>query len=210
VYSLYQKPTGSATAEELLFKSTTEQAVPYSWSPDGKFILHRSMNNGRFNTGVLSLDGKPASHPYNPVPFLQSFGQISPDGRWMVYNSNQTGRVEVFLQSFPTAGGIVPVSKDGGIFPMWRADGKELFYYAADSQLMAVPVSMGATVELGAAETLFRVGMLNGPNSAVNFRGQYDVTPNGQRFLINLPVESAEEQSITVLLNWAATLGAGR
>jgi hypothetical protein len=75
---------------------------------------------------------------------------------------------------------------------------------------MAVPVSLGATIELGAAERFFPVQMLNGPNSAVNYRAQYDVTPNGQRFLINLPVESAEEQSITVLLNWAAALDARR
>jgi dipeptidyl aminopeptidase/acylaminoacyl peptidase len=208
-FSLYQKAPNGAAAEELLFKSTVENAIPYSWSPDGQFILHRSMNGGAFNTGVLPLAGDRKTRLFQSVAFVQAVSQVSPDGRWIAYDSNESGRYEVFVQTFPTPGGKWQVSKDGGYYPKWRGDGREIFYYAADGQLMAVPVAGGAALEVGSAVPLFRAQMLNGPAAAVGFRAQYDVTPDGQRFLLNVPVENTQAPSITVVLNWAAGLGAG-
>ena len=206
VFSLYQKPSSGAAAEDLLFKSTVENAVPYSWSPDGRFILHRYMNGGAFNIGVLPLEGDRKARLFLPVPFNQTMPQVSPDGRWIAYHSNESGRYEVFVQTFPTSAGKWQVSKDGGYYPKWRGDGREIFYFAADGQLMAVPVAAGAALEVGSAVPLFRAEMLNGPTSAVGFRAQYDVTPDGQRFLLNVPVAEAQRPSITVVLNWAAAL----
>ena len=206
VFSLYQKPSSGAATEELFFTSTVENAVPYSWSPDGRFILHRYMNGGAFNTGVLPLEGDRKARLFLPVPFNQTMAQISPDGRWIAYHSNESGRFEVFVQTFPTPAGKWQVSKDGGYYPMWRGDGREIFYYAANGQLTAVPVTTGAALEVGSAVPLFRADMLNGPSTAVGFRAQYDVTPDGQRFLLNVPVAEAQRPSITVVLNWAAPL----
>lgn len=184
--------------------------MPYSWSPDGQFILHRYMNGGQFNFGVLPLAGDRKSRPFLPVPFNQTNAEVSRDGRWVAYHSNESGRYEVFVQTFPTPGGKWQVSRDGGMYPKWRGDGREIFYYGLDGQLMAVPVASGAALEVGSAVPLFRAQMLNGPTTAVGFRAQYDVTPDGQRFLLNVPVEKAQTSSITVVLNWAAGLGAGR
>jgi dipeptidyl aminopeptidase/acylaminoacyl peptidase len=206
VFSLYQKLSSGASAEALLFKSTVENAVPYSWSPDGRFILHRYMNGGAFNTGVLPLAGDPKPRPFLPVPFNQTMAEVSRDGRWIAYHSNESGRYEVFVQTFPTPAGKWQVSKDGGYYPTWRGDGREIFYYAGDGRLMAVPVTAGAALEVGSAVPLFRAEMLNGPSTAVGFRAQYDVTPDGQRFLLNVPVAEARRPSITVVLNWAAAL----
>jgi eukaryotic-like serine/threonine-protein kinase len=210
VFSLYQKESDGAAAEELLFKSTVENAIPYSWSPDGRFILHRYMNAGAFNTGVLPLAGDRKPRLFLPVAFVQSMAQVSPDGRWVAYHSNESGRYEVFVQTFPTPAGKWLVSKDGGYHPKWRADGKEIFYYASDGQLMAVPVESGTALEVSSAVPLFRAQLLNGPAAAPGFRAQYDVTPDGQRFLLNVPAVEAQPPSVTVVLNWPAGLAASR
>jgi Tol biopolymer transport system component len=209
-FSLYQKPSNDATAEELLFKSTVEQAVPYAWSPDGQYILHRYMNNGAFNTGVLPLDGDRKPRFFQPAPFNQIHAQVSPDGRWLAYQSNEAGRYEVFVQTFPTPGGKKQLSTNGGFYPRWRRDGRELFYYAADGMLTAVPLSPGTDLNIGTAVPLFRAPMLRGPSVSVGLRAQYDVSADGQRFLINVPVEKDESHSLSVMLNWSAVLGSGR
>ena len=119
----------------------------------------------------------------------------------------QTGRFEVYVQSFPApGGGKWQISKDGGWFPRWRRDGRELFYYARDERLMAVPVRSATGLDVGDAVPLFEVHLLNGPANAPRSRHQYDVARDGQRFLLNVPVEDAAASSITVVLNWTAGL----
>lgn len=116
--------------------------------------------------------------------------------------------MEVFVETFPAPGDPQTISQDGGYFPRWRPDGTELYYYAFDEQLMVAKVSDAARLDLGAATPLFRVAMLNGPVAGVGFGPQYDVSRDGQRFLVNLPVESGAPPSITVLLNWVSALRA--
>jgi Tol biopolymer transport system component len=211
MFSLFQKAASGSTPEVLLFKSTVEEAQPYSWSPDGRFILHRYMNNGAFNTGILEVGRDEKPRLYQATPFTQSQSQASPDGRWMAFHSNESGANEVFAQTFPEPGGRWQISRSGGFFPRWRRDGREIFYYAPDSQLMAVPVGVsGSSLEFGSPMPLFRVDMLNGPATAVGFRAQYDVAPDGQRFLVNVPTGPSAGTPLTVVLNWAARLGQAR
>ena len=206
--SLYQKPSDGSGAEELLFKSTTENAAPYNWSPDGRFIIHRYMANGFFNSGVLPLTSDRKPQLYQQVSFTQTLRDVSADGRWVVYQSNESGRFEVFVQTFPTPGGKWQVSNSGGIHPRWRDDGKEIFYYAADGQLMAVPIGAGdKALQIGAPAPLFKARMLLGPITAVGFNQQYDVTQDGRRFLLNVPVEDTPVSPITIVLNWTTGLG---
>ena len=120
--------------------------------------------------------------------------------------ANETGRTEVYVESFPTSGAKWQISKNGWHHPKWRGDGKELFYYAADGQLMAVPIKGDAAVEIGTPVPLFTPRLLNGPNVGQGFRAQYDVARDGQRFLLNVPVEDAPTPPITVVLNWTAGL----
>ncbi len=124
----------------------------------------------------------------------------------MTYVSIESGRFETYVQSFPApGGGKWQISKDGGLFPRWRRDGRELFYYAPDGALMAVPFRSAAGLDVGAAVPLFQPNLVNGPAPAQRFRQQYDVARDG-RFLLNVPLEDAATSSITVVLNWTAGL----
>ena len=147
--------------------------------------------------------------------FIEKWGQFSPDGRWVAYMSNESGRPEIYVRSFvepaaPTAndratakqaGGQWQVSTAGGIFPRWRPDGKELYYIGPDGQMMAAPVTAtGETLEPGTPVTLFQTRIFGGGTYNAQGRQQYDVTRDG-RFLINTVLDSAASP-ITLLQNW--------
>ena len=152
-----------------------------------------------FNLMILPLDSR------KPYPFLktgtnEAAGQFSPDGRWLAYESRETGRYEAYVASFPGPGGQRQLSMEGGAQPRWRGDGKELFYIRADNQLMALDVSIkGNDIQFGAAHQLF------GP--LPNLNGYpYDVSTDGQRFLIAQPNAQAAPEPLTLMQNWTASL----
>jgi hypothetical protein len=211
-YNLYEKMSSGAAGEELLLASSGDNLTgPYDWSADGRFLVFRDLSSatlGTANTGILPLVGERTPRLlFPPTNFNQTMAQISPDGRWVAYFSSETGRNEVYVGGFPTPRGKWPISKDGATAPRWRGDSKELFYYAADERIMAVPVSGATTLEVGTPVPLFSARMLGGPSTVAGFRAQYDVTADGQRFLLNVPVdEDASSPTITVVLNWAAGL----
>ena len=131
------------------------------------------------------------------------FAQVSPTGRWIAYSSNESGGIEVYVRSFPTPGGKYQISKDGGTYPSWRRDGKELFFSSLDGQLTAVPVAGETALDVGTAVPLFRAPLLP---ADIAFRQQYDVTRDGQRFLLNLVTDDTPTATITVVLNGTAGL----
>jgi Tol biopolymer transport system component len=138
------------------------------------------------------------------APSLVRNGQFSPDGKWVAYASNETGKWEIYVTSFPEAQGKWQVSTAGGEQPHWRGDGKELFFLSSDSKMMAVPVTTGAKFDAGVPVPLFQVT----PRQQISSRDQfvYDVTRDGQRFLILTPLKNAESQPMSVVLNWPAML----
>ena len=153
------------------------------------------------------MTSEPAGSPPKPYPWLQtnfaeSTAQFSPDGRWVVWQSDETGRLEVYVAPFSGAGGKRQVSAEGGNSPRWRRDGRELFYRGPDGKLTAVEVgAKGTTLELG------KSSKLPVPASTSGLLGfTYDVAADGQRFLAIAPVEQAGRQELTVVLNWAAGL----
>ena len=154
----------------------------------------------------MPLFGERKPSPFVKTKFEETQAQFSPDVRWIAFISNESGRDEVYVSSFPTAGGKVRVSTDGGVQPRWRRDGKELFYLSPARKLMAVPIQAGSTLEVGAPQALFDVPFSPiGTGSGVWARYGYDATADGQRFLVNAPLESATVP-ITVVLNWTAGL----
>ena len=205
VFNLYQKRADGVGPEEPVLKAPTDM-VPNSWSPDGRALVYRT-NATPMNLGVLPLVGDRKPRLFEPSKVNQATGQVSPDGRWIAYHSSESGRTEVYVQSFPAPGvGKWQISKDGGADARWRGDGRELFYYALDGRLMAVPMTGSTALQVGVAVPLFEARLLNGPDTHTGFKQQYDVTRDGQRFLINVPLEEASASPITVVLSWTAGL----
>ena len=198
---LYQKASSGAGAEEILLADDLEKS-PMSWSSDGRFILYTV---GGGSTGVdlwiLPMSGDRKPFPFLQTPFNEVPAVFSPDGRWIAYASNESGRPEVYVAPFPGPGGKWQVSTAAGTNPRWRRDGKEILY-AAGQQLMAAAVNgAGSTFQVGAVQPLFAI-QPGGPRSF------YDVSPDGQRFLANTSPDQrpVSVPPITVVVNWTAAL----
>jgi len=202
---LYQKLASRAGPEEQLPGSS---GIPLNWSRDGRFILYFALapqsGYDLWALPALPGGGQRKSFPLANSSFEERDGQFSPDGRFMAYSSNESGQFEVYLQAFQRSGGKSLVSTEGGTQPRWRGDGRELFYIAADGKLMAVPLRPaddGQSLEAGTPLPLFSARLEGGLN-AVHASHQYAVSPDGQRFLINLPTEPAVTSPITLIMNW--------
>jgi Tol biopolymer transport system component len=208
---LYVKEADGAGTAELLFEGSGA-LDPTDWSPDGRLILANSRSSGRPGPGasgpggwgVVLLDVE--SGQWDPVvdtPFDERDGQMSPDGRWIAYESNQSGRPEVFLRPFPDAGGVRQVSTGGGMQPRWSPDGRELFYLGEDGVLLAVTLQVPDEVpDIGRPVRLFGTDTLDTHAGSASREIGYAVTPDG-RFVFVAP-EQTEPDAITVLLNWQA------
>ena len=198
--ALAMKPSTEDGDEDVLFASP-ENKVPCDWSPDGRFLVYY-VPDPKTGTDLwlLPVDTRV------PSVFLRTganelWGQFSPDGRWMAYQSNETGRYEIYVRPFPARGGPIPISTAGGVYPRWSRDGKELYFIAPDAKLMAVPIRATTTMlEAGAPAALFQTRRLGGGSNVIGRSHQYDVARDG-RFLINVDAQSSAPP-ITLLMNW--------
>jgi Tol biopolymer transport system component len=197
-------------AGRVLFDFADATAWPWSWSPDGDSLLYgvwTPTGSGDVMVLPLTKDAKPQA--FAATPFLEMGGQFSPDGRFVVYDSNETGRSEIYIRPFPAAAGKWRVSTDGGTNPRWRADGGELFYIAPDRTLMAVAIGAGVgSPSLSTPRPLFQTRISGSLGRDV--RNNYAVSRDGQRFLIVTDVEKATSPPITVILNWPSLLTRGQ
>jgi serine/threonine protein kinase len=200
---LYRKNSNGAGSEELLVNLASVDTDGTDWSSDGRYILFHSY--GGSGTGsdvwVAPLYGDRKPFPVLQSRFNETQAHFSPDGRWLAYVSNETGRPEVYVQNFPSTGGKWQVSNGGAAQPHWRGDGKELFYITAEKTLMAVEVKTATTFEMGAPVALFQTRVSN-----YSLPNRYAVSRDGKRFLVNSAVEDTNPTPITVILNWTATL----
>jgi len=200
---LYIKSATGAGADEPLLVSKFDK-VPDDWSRDGRTLVYEATNQNRKNElWMLSLADRKAS-PYLQTGFNNVHAALSPDGHWLAYASDESGRLEVYVQSFPApSGGKYTISSGGGDEPKWRADGKELFYATLDQKLMAVPVTTGATFQAQDARLLFQTHMITGPLYALGMRNYYVPSADGKRFMVNT-ITDAISSPMTVVLNWIA------
>lgn len=201
-FDLYQKASnGMGSSDELLLESDIDK-YPTSWSPDGQLLLYYSFDpTTRSDLWVLPMSGDRKTFPFLRTEFNEADGQFSPNRRWIAYTSDESGRQEVYVASFPGPGGIRQISTAGGRFPKWRPDAKQLFYLSADHKLVAAEVNgQGATLEVGAVRELFEV------SSSPEGGSSYELMPNGQRFLVNTSVEKKASSPITLVINWTADL----
>jgi Tol biopolymer transport system component len=207
---LYQKLASGAGVEERLVASD-QVKTPESWSADGRFLLYRSIDpQTSLDLWIVPMVGDRTPSVFLKTPFREGYGAFSPDGRWVAYESNESGRNEIYVRPFvpPSTGGTPPaptggqwqVSTAGGIYPRWRPDGKELYYLNPAGAMMAAPITVtGATFAPGAPIVLFPTRIVGGGEDAAQAR-QYDVAPNG-RFLINTELDTVAAP-ITLLQNW--------
>ena len=177
---------------------------PYDWSRDGRWLSY-----GARNLWVASVPGDHKPFPFLATPFLEANGRFSPDGKWMAYVSNETGRFEVYVRPFaggPANGEKIQISNSGGDFPVWGPSGQELFYMSGNFDIHVVSTrNLGQSGSAPLPSRLFRAcpgtAPLNAPTTGAMFGYAFD-THDGQRFLVNCMVEPPG--NYVVLMNWAA------
>jgi serine/threonine protein kinase/Tol biopolymer transport system component len=196
---LYRKPADGVGAEDLLL-STTETKNAFDWSSDGRFILYRaaSLETG-YDLWALPLQGDRKPFPVVQSRFTDRDGQFSPDGKWIAFQSDESGHFEVYVQPFPGPGARVQVSFGGGAQVRWPRS-NELFYVAFDNRLMSVPITSkpDKSLDFGTPVPLFMTNIGGAVQSTLGH--QYSVSSDGQRFLMNNLTEAA--LPMTVVLNW--------
>ena len=193
------------TGESTLLVASDYNAVLADWSRDGRYAVFHGPSGEGTAEDILYIELEASGGPFKPKVFLstpaaESSPKLSPDGRFVAYVSNESGRHEVYVRPFPAGAGRWQASLNGGEQPRWRNDGKELFYVENETAMMAMPVSAaGQALTLGQPQRLFE-------SADLDFRGfpwpQYDVSADGQRFLTSTPVESDAALSIHIVLNW--------
>ena len=154
---------------------------------------------------MLPREGDRQAFPFLESRFHKTQAQIAPNGHWIAYTSYESGRDEVYVQSFPTPSKQRQISVAGGMQPRWRRDGRELYYLASDQYINVVPVKIDEAFEAGGPTPLFRARILPQGSQSIYFDTQYDVTPDGQRFLFTVPPDDPHPP-ITIVLNWPAVM----
>ncbi len=207
-YSLYQKPADGSGGETVLLEGIDHFRVPTSWSTDGKFLVyHEGVSGGTYANGVpggwsiwiLPLFGDHKTYPFIQSSFSAREASFSPDGKWLAYCSNESGEYRVYVVPFPGSGGKWQVSIGDGRGPLWRRDGKEIFYLSADNKLMAVKVeTSGGSFAAGGARALF-------DSHSYGVFGRYDASADGQRFVV-VYEGNQSSSTLTSVLNWTADL----
>jgi Tol biopolymer transport system component len=202
---IFQKSVGGTATEQLLHHSELSKVVE-DWSSDGRYVLFADENaSTKFDIKVLPLFGDRKPIPYLQTEFNEAHSRFSPDGKWIAYVSDETGRPEIYVDRFPiSTGDRRQISTAGGDQPLWRADQKELFYIAGDRKLMAVELLMGKSLEIGSSNPLFLTRFT--PNSFPGGEAhQYDATADGQRFVVS-NVNNDYASLINVVLNWTGLM----
>ncbi len=188
---------GSGSPEPILPPGEVGRAE--DWSPDGRFLLYFGGTLSQAGSGLWVVNVEGERKPRKLLSqATEAQAQFSPDGRWIAYCSPESGRSEVYLTSFPDPGERIRVSVSGGERPRWKRDGREIYFLSADKEMIATSVRLAAGVEIGAARPLFRIDPAGWSD--------YDVTPDGERFLAvaNVPVQDAD--AIAVTANWLSLL----
>jgi Tol biopolymer transport system component len=196
---LYRKSASGSGPDELLLRSEIGKHAE-SWSPDGRFLTYSALQSEtRFDLWLLPLRGDRQSIPFLRGESSEGQSQVSPDGRWIAYTSHESGRMEVYVRPFPTGDGTWQISSTGGADPRWRRDGTELFYIAANGMLTAVPVGAGRAFKPGPPQPLFDTKVNHLWDDA---RNHYEVSLDGERFLVAMPIENVGSIPLTVVVNW--------
>jgi len=176
---------------------------PSSWSPNGHLLLFDHQDkSGKISMWVLPLSGDRRPYTFLETPFNAQMGKFSPDGRWVAYVSNDSGKDEIYVVPFANAGARVQVSTEGGSQPRWRRDGRELYYLSPEAKIMVAELLAGTSdFRVGAVRPLFALSGLTGVPGNL-----YDVSADGQKFIAVQELEHTSTVPLTVVANWPAEL----
>jgi Tol biopolymer transport system component len=194
-YKIYKKLTNGTGPDEVV------ETAPRSPSDASSEYLFEGTSSDEKNgpdIWVLPLFGDRKSFPYVATEFQESFARLSPNGRWLAYQSNASTRPDVYVESFPQHGGRWQVSTNGGRVPVWSRDGRELFYYSGDGKIMVVEIKPGEQFVWGTPKPLFE--------AAIGNPIRFEVSKDGRRFLLPVPEEQAGSGLMNVVLNWPEML----
>jgi Tol biopolymer transport system component/DNA-binding winged helix-turn-helix (wHTH) protein len=199
---------GSGSEKSLMAFVRTDlsfASAPSDWSSDGRYFLYTDLQEGdSLHLWVLPMSGDRRPYRFLPGTSADVEGQFSPDGHWVAYSSNESGKWQIYVAPFPGPGGKYQISAGGGQQPRWRRDGKELFFLSPHRTLMAARVKTGSTFGFSAPIALFET-RAHEPLTAEEFF-TYDVSFDGQRFLINANAEQKDIRPVDILLNWSLQL----
>jgi serine/threonine protein kinase/Tol biopolymer transport system component len=194
----WQLSDGSGGLERLATSEFVQ--IPASWSPDGQLLAFSEVNpTTGYDIWVLRLSDRKAQL-FLQTRFNEAAPQFSPDGHWLAYISDESGRKEVYVQPYPGPGGKAQISTEGGVEPLWNRNGRELFYRSG-KKMMAVEIATKPSFSAGTPKVLFEGQYQSLPTISTP---NYDVSPDGQRFLMLKPTEQAQAAptQINVVLNW--------
>jgi eukaryotic-like serine/threonine-protein kinase len=199
VETLVMKSSIGAGVEEILTQSN-RLMIPNSWSPDGKYLAYFTAGDPQtgFDSWILPIENGKDPYPFLQTQFNEGGPVFSPDGKWIAYASNESGRSEVYVRPFPEPGGKWQISTDGGSRPSWMNDGREIIYITENGTIMSAEISIKeSAIDVGTVRLLFET-------RASMFRKTYDVTPDGQLFVIDSLPEGDDAEMITLIVNWDA------
>jgi Tol biopolymer transport system component len=194
---IYQRAVSGTGQSEDLDKRTLRRAL--DWSRDGRYLIEESAGDSKtgYDIWVLPLSGDRKAYPFVNTEFAEQQAKLSPDSKWIAYRSDESKRPDIYVETFPTRGGKWQISQNGGLFPRWSRDGKELYYIGLDWKLMAVEIKGGPKFERGTPKPLF--------TTRLPVNSWFDVSKDG-RFLIPTEVEQRGSVPITVVVNWTEAL----
>ncbi len=200
---LFRRPLDGSGGDERVLASDADVYGDFV-SPDGAWLVYESpADAGRYQLRRLALAGDGKNQLLLAMPQASvTHSSPSPDGRFFAYASDETGRAEVYVQRFPPSGGKWQISTDGGDQPLWRADGRELYFLSTDRKLMAVELSLGGEAQVGVPKQLFPIRV--SANGISDNRSQYIPAPDGNRFLVLANADDRLDQPAVVVLNWPA------
>jgi len=206
-FAILLKSVDGTGAEESLFFDKDHFANPESWSPDGRFVSLRFLTADMgFDILIVPSEGDHKPRPFAQTKFNEAGSRFSPDGHWIAYGSDESGRNEVYIQPFPGPGAKWQVSTDGGTSPVWSRNGRELFYVTTDRKIMSVAVTTQPKFKTAARRIIGDI-TLGLPGRPGRTNGLYDVSVDGQRLLYVKPSEEKPALSeLRVILNWTEEL----
>jgi Tol biopolymer transport system component len=202
-FHIYSRAADGSGSEQTVIESKdAEEAVPNP-SPDGRYLVYLRRSGGQPSTDLWAV---PLFGDRKPIPivqsaFLKNGAAVSPDGKWLAYHTNESGRNEVYVAAFPGGGAKWQVSTNGGAAARWRKDGKELYFLDPSDSIVAVDVNVsGQAPQLGVPHALFQA------NGIQRQTGPYEVTEDGKKFIVNVGNLKEGSDPLTLVLNWPAEL----